>query len=146
MYLKGLLAHLHNTTIPSGKKIHVCHACNNSICSNPNHLYWGTASENAVDREKYYGVTIWDKMVAKHGLEEAKKIQSRTSDVSKAGKGNAGKKKSAEHKQKIAETIRRKHAEKLAKSGDMVELVDTLGLGPSAARHGGSSPSIPTKN
>ncbi len=146
MYLKGLLAHIHDTTIPSGKKIHVCHACHNGACSNPNHLYWGTASENALDREEHYGVTIWDRMVAKHGLEEAKKIQSRTSNPSKAGKGNAGKKKSAEHKAKIAKTIRRKHAEKSTHSGDMVELVDTLGLGPSAARHGGSSPSIPTKN
>ena len=29
-------------------------------------------------------------------------------------------------------------------SGDVVELVDTLGLEPSAARRGGSIPSIPT--
>ena len=32
----------------------------------------------------------------------------------------------------------------MAKSGDVVELVDTLGLEPSAARCGGSTPSIPT--
>ena len=102
------------TTIPSGKKIHVCHACNNAACSNPNHIYWGTASENAIDRDNYYGVTIWDKMVAKHGLEEAKRIQSRTSDTSKAGKGNTGKKKSEDHKRKIAEAVRRKHAERKA--------------------------------
>jgi hypothetical protein len=31
-------------------------------------------------------------------------------------------------------------------SGDVVELVDTLGLEPSAARRGGSTPSIPTKD
>ena len=30
--------------------------------------------------------------------------------------------------------------------GDVVELVDTLGLEPSAARRGGSTPSIPTTN
>ena len=30
-------------------------------------------------------------------------------------------------------------------TGDVVELVDTLGLEPSAARRGGSTPSIPTK-
>ena len=30
-------------------------------------------------------------------------------------------------------------------NGDMAELADALGLGPSAARHGGSTPSIPTK-
>ena len=52
-YCKGLLAHLLETTIPKGHKIHVCHACNNSKCSNPEHLYWGTASENRMDRVKY---------------------------------------------------------------------------------------------
>jgi S1-C subfamily serine protease len=31
-------------------------------------------------------------------------------------------------------------------NGDMAELADALGLGPSAARRGGSTPSIPTKN
>ena len=36
MYCKGLLAHIHDTTIPSGHKIHVCHACHNGACSNPN--------------------------------------------------------------------------------------------------------------
>ena len=33
----------------------------------------------------------------------------------------------------------------MLQSGDVVELVDTLGLEPSAARRGGSTPSIPTK-
>lgn len=46
---KGLLAHLFDTTLPSGHKIHCCHACNNGNCSNPNHLYWGTVNENAKD-------------------------------------------------------------------------------------------------
>ena len=32
----------------------------------------------------------------------------------------------------------------MLQSGDVVELVDTLGLEPSAARRGGSTPSIPT--
>ena len=32
----------------------------------------------------------------------------------------------------------------MLESGDVVELVDTLGLEPSAARRGGSTPSIPT--
>lgn len=100
MYLKGLLAHIHDTTIPSGKKIHVCHACNNGACSNPNHLYWGTASENALDRDAYYGITIWDKMVAKYGLEEAKAKNSRKGNTN--GSGNKGKSKSEEHKRKIA--------------------------------------------
>jgi hypothetical protein len=49
-----LLAHIFNTTLPEPKyryKINGCHACNNGECSNPKHLYWGTTSENAKDRE-----------------------------------------------------------------------------------------------
>lgn len=46
---RGLLAHSLGTTLPSGCKIHLCHACNNGKCSNPNHLYWGTAKENQDD-------------------------------------------------------------------------------------------------
>lgn len=101
MYLKGMLAHLLDTTIPSGKKIHVCHACNNAACSNPKHLYWGTASENALDRDALYGKTIWDKMVEKYGLEEARAMNSRKGNKNAAG--NKGKPKSEEHKRKIAE-------------------------------------------
>ena len=59
-YCKGLLAHLLETTIPSGHMIHVCHACNNGKCSNPKHLYWGTASENRRDRVKYENRTIME--------------------------------------------------------------------------------------
>jgi hypothetical protein len=100
-YFKGLLAHVLGTSIPTGKKIHVCHACNNEKCSNPNHLYWGTSSENALDRDALYGKTIWDKMVEKYGLEEARAMNSRTGN--KNGTGNKGKPKSEEHKRKIAE-------------------------------------------
>ena len=103
MYLKGLLAHLHETTIPSGKKIHVCHACNNAACSNPNHLYWGTASENALDREALRKSSIWDKMVVKYGEQVARTMQGRGSvQASNAGKGNLGKPKSEEHKLNIS--------------------------------------------
>lgn len=110
MYLKGLLAHLHETTIPSGKKIHVCHACHNGKCSNPNHLYWGTASENKKDADNNGGKTIWERMVDKYGPEEARRRQARSKDAaSKSGKGNIGKPKSEEHKKKIAEAIRKKH-------------------------------------
>jgi hypothetical protein len=114
MYLKGLLAHILETTIPSGKKIHVCHACNNGQCSNPNHLYWGTPSENAVDREKYYGTTVWDKTVKKYGIDEARRMQGK-GNKSAGGKANTGKAKSEEHKAKIAKAIKDKWKEKLGR-------------------------------
>lgn len=46
---RGLLAHVLDTTIPKSHKILLCHACNNGGCNNPNHLYWGTPSENIQD-------------------------------------------------------------------------------------------------
>ena len=97
-YCKGLMAHLLDTTIPSGHKIHVCHACNNEKCSNPKHLYWGTAKENRLDQGE--GNSVWDRMVKKYGLEEAKNLQGQKGNTN--GSGNKGKPKSEEHKAKIA--------------------------------------------
>jgi hypothetical protein len=37
---RGILAFFLDTTIPSGAKIHICHACDCELCSNPRHLYW----------------------------------------------------------------------------------------------------------
>jgi hypothetical protein len=111
MYLKGLLAHLHETTIPSGKMIHVCHACHNGKCSNPNHLYWGTASENKKDADSNGGKSIWERMVDKYGLEEARRKQARGNKAA-GGKANLGKPKSEEHRKKISEAIKQKHLTK----------------------------------
>lgn len=99
-YFKGLLAHLLDTTIPTGHKIHLCHACNNAKCGNPNHLYWGTAQENRQDQVTNGGKTIWDRTVEKYGIEVAKEMNSRKGNTN--GTGNKGKPKSEEHKRKIA--------------------------------------------
>lgn len=47
---KGVLAQYLGTDIPEGPKgAYLLHACHNSKCSNPLHLYWGTPKENVQD-------------------------------------------------------------------------------------------------
>lgn len=71
-YFKGLLAHVLNTSIPSGIKIHVCHACGNGKCSNPKHLYFGTPKENILDGYRHGTiVNAWQSTVKKYGIDEA---------------------------------------------------------------------------
>jgi len=106
-YCKGLMAHILDTSIPTGHKIHICHACNNQKCSNPNHLYWGTAQENRQDQiDKGTDKSIWQRTVDKYGLEEAIRKNSIRSKNNKNGRGNKGKPKSLDHRQTIAESIK----------------------------------------
>lgn len=70
---RGILAVFLGTTVPYGKEIHCCHACNDGKCSNWKHLYWGTAQENAKDwhslgpsenlkrgaENSFYGIPPW---------------------------------------------------------------------------------------
>ena len=83
-HYRGLLAHYLNTTIPSGHKINLCHACNNHKCSNVKHLYWGTGLENSSDAiacGAINGEKIKQSLIKKYGSEEAWKKQ-----LSKNGK------------------------------------------------------------
>lgn len=106
---KGVLAQYLNTNIPSGR-ILLCHACNNSHCSNPKHLYWGSDKDNYNDAALNKTTdSIWSRMVKKYGLEEAKRIQGK-GNKSAGGKANKGKPKSIEHKQKISEGKKRAYA------------------------------------
>lgn len=97
---KGVLAQFLNTDIPSGR-ILLCHACHNSKCSNPKHLYWGTDRDNLEDaRQNGTYKTPWEKLVQKYGYEEACKMNSKIGN--KNGEGNKGKPKSEDHKRNIS--------------------------------------------
>ena len=135
-YFKGLLAHHLDTTVPTGHKIHLCHACHNGACGNPNHMYWGTAQENRLDQVENNGKTIWERTVEKHGLDKAKAMNSRVGNTN--GSGNKGKPKSEEHKAKIA--ANRKGGRQKRDNALVAKLVDAPDLGSGAERRVGSSP------
>lgn len=99
-YCKGLMAHILDTTIPSGMKIHICHACHNKHCSNPNHLYWGTAKENAIDNYNNGAKTARERTIEKYGIEKANEIFKLNSTLAaaKGGRKGKGKPKSDRHR------------------------------------------------
>ncbi len=93
--LIALLAWMRNTTIPQkGDKAIVCHACNNAKCSNPNHLYWGSYTDNVLDQKDAGTYSSPNaRLVAKHGAAAAKEIIK--ANCKKGGLGNKGKKRSS---------------------------------------------------
>ena len=74
---RALLAHVLDTTLPVGGKIHLCHACKTKRCSNPYHLYWGSASENHLDRMANGDFNLYQYMVKKYGKDQTTKIYSK---------------------------------------------------------------------
>lgn len=119
-YCKGLMAHILDTTIPSGHKIYICHACNNEKCSNPNHLYWGTAKENWNDGivSNRIRPNIWENTVAKYGIDKAREMVQNNGREARVrgGKASKGRVLSEEHKKKIADSQRGRK-----KSGETLE-------------------------
>lgn len=86
---RGLLAHHLQTTIPD-RTVYVCHACYNSKCSNPRHLYWGTPKDNIQDtRESGRWHSIHQITIDKYGPQKAAEI--RMNAARKGGKAGGGK-------------------------------------------------------
>jgi len=111
---RGILVQFLDTDFPEGPgRVILAHACGNGMCSNPRHLYWATDTENMLD-EQLTGkpANAWERMVAKHGLQKARTVVTANLDPAAGGRAGKGKTLSAEHKQKISDAIRRKHAEK----------------------------------
>lgn len=75
VHCRGLLAFVLDTTIPTGHKIHLCHACHNGECCNPFHLYWGTAAENRADASVVHpDSSPWQRIVKKYGIAKAREM------------------------------------------------------------------------
>lgn len=70
---KGVLAEHLGSNI-YGRPADLCHACHNPKCSNPQHLYWGTRSENMLDAKENGGNTPWENIVAKYGESVARNM------------------------------------------------------------------------
>ena len=86
------LAFYLGTTIPSGTKVYLCHACNNGKCANPRHHYWGSPTDNVVDQwECGNRQSVWEIRVAKHGIEKASEMQRKA--AKKGGLAGGGKNK-----------------------------------------------------
>jgi hypothetical protein len=74
---RGVLAQFLNTDFPKGIGIDLCHACHNSSCSNPKHMYWGTRKENVADaRATGAHKSVWENTVNKYGYENACKMNA----------------------------------------------------------------------
>jgi hypothetical protein len=101
-YFRGLLCHFLGTTMPIGMGVHLCHACNQGDCSNPKHLYWGTAFDNSVTDQKAAGRhrSLWELTVIKHGEARAREILR--ANASKGGKAARNQSEAAKRRHEIA--------------------------------------------
>jgi len=86
---RGLLAYFLATTVPRRREALLCHACAEAACSNPRHLYWGTASENLKDA---YAAGV--RMPAGFALFDRERLLAASSKGGKAGKSKPKKRES----------------------------------------------------
>lgn len=85
---KGLLAVMLDTNIPNGRIALLCHACHNGMCSNWQHLYWGTLSDNAQDYKQAPNYkTAWQHMLEKHGEDKARQLMKKAGSTSRESYG-----------------------------------------------------------
>jgi len=108
--LRVLLAHKFKVLFPTKKYMAaVCHACNNTKCSNSDHLYWGSPFDNIQDQKEAGTLTsINERTINKYGSEIYKELHKNSSK--KGGLSNKGKPKTEEHKRKIKESLLRRAA------------------------------------
>jgi len=107
---RGVLAQYLDTPI-YGRPADLCHACGNDKCSNPNHLYWGTRSENVLDSKKHgTWKSPYESLVLKHGEDKAKQIlkENLKDGCSRGGKAGKGKPKTPEHVAKVKASLIKK--------------------------------------
>ncbi len=102
---RALLGMYLNTTCEGlGMKTgYLCHACGNEKCSNPEHLYWGSATDNCID--KYEHNPSLGKEIAEINKQNNPNFYNELGSHS----GNKGKPKSEEHKKAISRSITEWH-------------------------------------
>lgn len=110
---KGLLARTLGTTIPRGMGgAMLCHACHNSACSNPFHLYWGTVKENRQDAiANGAALNPYYSLVRRYGVEEANRRMAQVprspNFTTKGRKASEKIELSQDHKNKISNSVKR---------------------------------------
>ena len=106
---KGVLAQYLACSIPKGRVL-LCHACHNAKCSNPKHLYWGSDKENVQDsKENGKWKSPYERTIEKYGEDWVKNKAKENGFLygHLGGRANKGKAKTKEHKEKIANGLKR---------------------------------------